>query len=92
MKLTKVLIHQANEKMDHAIVQRFFKLYDYEAALDVMPMCISKLGNSSVATIPTLYDLMIKGQLPGQKLQKGDIILFASVGAGMNINAVVYKV
>jgi 3-oxoacyl-[acyl-carrier-protein] synthase-3 len=91
-ELTKVLIHQANEKMDHAIVQRFFKLYDYESPEYVMPMCISKLGNSSVATIPTLYDLMIKGQLPGQKLQKGDIILFASVGAGMNINAIVYKV
>lgn len=90
--LTKVLIHQANEKMDAAIVQRFYKLYEYEPCKDIMPMCISKLGNSSVATIPTLYDLMMKGGLPGQKLHKGDIILFASVGAGMNINAIVYKV
>jgi 3-oxoacyl-[acyl-carrier-protein] synthase-3 len=24
----KILIHQANEKMDEAIIQRFYKLYD----------------------------------------------------------------
>ncbi|AWH83874.1 3-oxoacyl-ACP synthase [Flavobacterium album] len=90
--VTKVLIHQANEKMDEAIVQRFFKLYNHSAAKDIMPMCIGKLGNSSVATIPTLYDLMIKGKLKEQQLHKGDVVLFASVGAGMNINAFVYKV
>jgi 3-oxoacyl-[acyl-carrier-protein] synthase-3 len=56
-----------------------------------MPMSIHKLGNSSVATIPTLYDLVKHGQLENHSLQKGDIVLFASVGAGMNINAVVYK-
>lgn len=91
-QLTKVLIHQANEKMDEAIVQRFFKLYDHTADKHIMPMCIGKLGNSSVATIPTLYDLMKKGSLPNQKLEKGDIVLFASVGAGMNINAITYQV
>lgn len=89
--VTKVLIHQANEKMDEAIVNRFFKLYNMEAPKGVMPMCISKLGNSSVATIPTLYDLMTRGKLKNQKLNKGDIVVFASVGAGMNINAMVYK-
>lgn len=88
----KILIHQANEKMDEAIVQRFFKLYDYEPSPGIMPMCIGKLGNSSVATIPTLYDLMMKGQLQGQEFNKGDVVLFASVGSGMNINAFVYKI
>lgn len=90
--IKKVLIHQANEKMDEAIVQRFFKLYDHTPAEDIMPMCIGKLGNSSVATIPTLYDLMMKGKLENQTFDKGDAILFASVGAGMNINAFVYKI
>lgn len=90
--LKKVLIHQANEKMDEAIVQRFFKLYEHTPAENIMPMCIEKLGNSSVATIPTLYDMMIRGQMEHQKLAKGDVVLFASVGAGMNINAIVYKV
>ncbi len=92
-QLSKVFIHQANEKMDEAIVKRLFKLYginDYPPA--VMPMCIQWLGNSSVATIPTLYDLTVKGQVEDHSIEKGDFVLFASVGAGMNINAVCYQV
>lgn len=88
----KIFIHQANEKMDEAIVNRFYKLYDRSTPDNIMPMSINKLGNSSVATIPTLYDLVLNGELKGHKIEKGDLIIFASVGAGMNINSVVYKV
>ena len=88
----KVLIHQANEKMDEAIIHRFFKLYNQTPPECVMPMSIHKLGNSSVATVPTLYDLIVNGKIENQEINKGDIIIFASVGAGMNINAIVYKV
>jgi len=87
----KILIHQANEKMDEAIVQRFYKLYECEVPEGVMPMSIKKLGNSSVATIPTLYDLILKKKMENQYIQKGDLLLFASVGAGMNINAFLYQ-
>ena len=87
----KILIHQANEKMDEAIINRFYKLYKMETPVGIMPMSIHKLGNSSVATVPTLYDLIVNGELEGQNLNKGDVIIFASVGAGMNINAIVYK-
>lgn len=90
-KVKKILIHQANEKMDEAIVQRFFRLYKQTPPNGVMPMSIHKLGNSSVATVPTLYDLMMKGELENQELHKGDVIIFASVGSGMNINAIVYQ-
>ena len=89
--IKKILIHQANEKMDEAIVQRFYKLYDMDMPEGIMPMTINKLGNSSVATVPTLYDMILKGKLEGHSINKGDIVLFASVGAGMNINAIVYK-
>lgn len=89
--IKKVLIHQANEKMDEAIVHRFYKLYNQETPDKIMPMSITLLGNSSVATIPTLFDLLITGKIENQSIQKGDIILFASVGAGMNVNAFVYK-
>lgn len=88
----KILIHQANEKMDEAIVNRFYKLHGKPTPEKVMPMSIHTLGNSSVATIPTLYDMLMKGQLEDQQLNKGDVVLFASVGAGMNINAFVYKI
>ncbi len=88
----KVLIHQANEKMDEAIIKRFYKLYKENLPEGIMPMSIHKLGNSSVATVPTLYDLIMNGKIENQEINKGDIIIFASVGAGMNINAIVYKV
>lgn len=90
-KVKKVLIHQANEKMDEAIIHRFFKQYKQTPPEGVMPMSIHKLGNSSVATVPTLFDLMMKGELENQTLTKGDVIVFASVGSGMNINAIVYQ-
>jgi len=90
-EVKKILIHQANEKMDEAIIHRFYKLYKQTPPADVMPMSIHRLGNSSVATVPTLYDLLVKGEIENHSLNKGDVILFASVGAGMNINAVAYR-
>lgn len=91
-EVKKIFIHQANEKMDEAIVKRFYDLHNMEIPKGVMPMIISKLGNSSVATIPTLLDMVRNGKVENQEIQKGDVIIFASVGAGMNINALVYKV
>ena len=91
-QLKKVFIHQANEKMDEGIIRRLYKLYgEKEIPKHIMPMSIHKFGNSSVATIPTLLDMVKKGELDNHDLHTGDIILFASVGAGMNINAVCYR-
>lgn len=90
-EVKKVLIHQANEKMDEAIIKRFYRLYKTQAPEGIMPMSIHKLGNSSVATVPTLFDLIRQGQLENHQLNKNDVIIFASVGAGMHINAVVYR-
>jgi 3-oxoacyl-[acyl-carrier-protein] synthase-3 len=87
----KIFIHQANEKMDEAIVKRFYRLFKKPVPEGIMPMSIHKLGNSSVATVPTLLDLVLKGKIKNQEVHKGDVIMLASVGAGMNINAIVYK-
>jgi 3-oxoacyl-[acyl-carrier-protein] synthase-3 len=90
----KIFIHQANEKMDDEIIRRFYKMFKIkEVPAGITPMNIHKLGNSSVATVPTLYDQVLKGEGEGNfhKLEKGDLILFASVGAGMNINAIAYR-
>ena len=87
----KILIHQANGKMDEAILEALYKLYGVEPPPDVMPMTISWLGNSSVATIPTLLDLIVRTELPPHTFRPGDCIVFASVGAGMHINAVAYR-
>ncbi|HET6527446.1 MAG TPA: ketoacyl-ACP synthase III [Balneolaceae bacterium] len=91
-EVDKVLIHQANAKMDKAILKRLAKLYDKnEVPDDIMPMSIGRLGNSSVATIPTLLDLVLRNKIDGHQIKEGDIVVFASVGAGMNINSVVYR-
>jgi 3-oxoacyl-[acyl-carrier-protein] synthase-3 len=88
----KVLIHQANEKMDRAILRNIFKAYEIvDIPEHIMPMTISWLGNSSVATLPTMFDLLQKEKLGDHRLHTGDIALFASVGAGMNINAMAYR-
>jgi 3-oxoacyl-[acyl-carrier-protein] synthase-3 len=89
--VSKILIHQANGKMDEAIVNALYESENMTPPPDVMPMTISWLGNSSVATVPTLLDLISKGQLDGHAFHPGEIVLFASVGAGMHINAFVYR-
>lgn len=87
-----VFVHQANGKMDAAIMKRLFKLYDRnEVPENLVPMTISWLGNSSVATIPTLIDLVLNNKVGGYKVKPGDVAVFASVGAGMHINSIIYK-
>ncbi|WP_185870431.1 3-oxoacyl-ACP synthase III family protein [Blattabacterium cuenoti] len=97
--INKILIHQANAKMDYAILSRLLKLYNYSSSFfkdkdfykNLMPMSIQKLGNSSVATVPTLLDLILQGKMPPHKINPGDTILMASLGAGMNINGMIYR-
>ncbi len=91
-KISKILLHQANEKMDNAIVTRLCKQCKMDTVpASVVPTTISWLGNSSVATVPTLLDLLLKGKLVDQVLQSGDLAILASVGAGMNANSVIYR-
>ena len=91
-EIKTVFIHQANGKMDNAIMKRLFKLYNLDAVPEnLVPMTISWLGNSSVATIPTLIDLVLNNKVEGYKVEKGQYAVFASVGAGMHINAIVYQ-
>jgi 3-oxoacyl-[acyl-carrier-protein] synthase-3 len=95
--VSQILIHQANAKMDEAIVRRIFELtgradVTEEEIERLVPMTIAWLGNSSVATIPTLLDLLERGEVEGHTVAPGDLLVFASVGAGMNSNAMVYRV
>ncbi len=90
-EIKKILIHQANAKMDDAIVKRLYNLYNLEAPKNIMPLTVDRLGNSSVATVPTMYDLILSGNLENHQISKGDKVIFASVGAGMHINAMVYE-
>src|SRR5699024_1433767 len=91
--ISQVLMHQANEKMDTAILERLLALYGIDEVPDgLMPLTISWLGNTSVATIPTMLDLIRLRKLDGHAIESGNHLVFASVGAGMNVNSMVYKV
>lgn len=92
-EVDKLFLHQANGKMDEAILSALYDLYEMPQPVEsIMPMTISWLGNSSVATIPTMLDLILKGRMEGQTIRSGQTLVFASVGAGMHINAAVYRV
>ncbi len=90
--IQKVLIHQANEKMDEAILRKLGQLHNLRLeAKDMMPMTIQKFGNNSVATVPVMLDMVLKGKIEGHEIKEGDDIILASVGAGMHINAIIYR-
>ena len=89
--IKKIFLHQANEKLDEAVLKYFYKIYDKPIPENIMPISVDLLGNTSVATLPTLYDIVLKENFKGHQLQRGDIIVFASVGAGMHVNAITYQ-
>ena len=90
-QVAKVLLHQANGKMDEAMLAALYELCATTPPANVMPMTISWLGNSSVATLPTLLDLVRRQRLAPHHIVRGDYLVLGSVGAGMNVNAVVYR-
>ncbi len=89
--IDKILLHQANAKMDHAMIERLYKLYDVAVPEKIDPMTVQFLGNTSVATVPTMFDLIKKGELAPHQFHANDTIILASVGATMNVNAVIYQ-
>lgn len=89
--ISKIIIHQANEKMDEAIVNRFYRQFKMPVPENIMPMVIQKLGNSSVATVPILLKMILNGEVENHEINEGDVVIFASVGAGMNINTFIYQ-
>ena len=87
------LFHQANAKMLCAIAKNLAELYDVsvDSFAGKIPSTIEFLGNTSVATIPTMLDLILKKKLEGYGISEGQIAVMASVGAGMHCNAIVYR-
>lgn len=80
--------HQANAKMLHKIAKDLYSLYGgAEVNMDKIPMNLQTYGNTSVASIPILLDEVTRQE----ELQSGDLIVLASVGAGMHVNAIVLQ-
>ncbi len=87
------LFHQANGKMLHAFANNLASMYGKEGGSfeGKIPTTIEFTGNTSVATVPNMLDMILKNQLGNYKIKKGQTVVMASVGAGMHCNALVYK-
>jgi 3-oxoacyl-[acyl-carrier-protein] synthase III len=78
----KLLIpHQANLRIITAAAQRL-GLSDEQVIIN-----IDRYGNTTAATIP----LAARDALEGGRLKKGDLVLFAAVGAGFTVGANLWK-
>lgn len=87
------LFHQANGKMLDVIANNISKLFNMELSslAGKIPRIIEFTGNSSVATIPTMLDMIRKKELGDFEITKGQMVAMASVGAGMHCNAILYQ-
>ncbi len=87
------LFHQANGKMLSAIANNIAALYDHKDYdfEGKIPTTIEFLGNTSVATVPTMLDLIRQKKLGEFRIKKGHLVVMTSVGAGMHCNALVYQ-
>jgi 3-oxoacyl-[acyl-carrier-protein] synthase-3 len=90
--IKKIFIHQANNKMDEAILTRLMKHYGIkDVDFSLMPMIIKNYANTASASVGIVYDMVKRGQLEGHEIKSGDYICLCSVGAGMYINSIIYK-
>ena len=91
-EVSKALLHQANEKMIRAILEKLYQQRGHDTFPEsALPLTVERFGNSSVATIPTMLDLILHEQLPPHEIRSGDNLIFASVGAGMHANCLLYR-
>jgi len=68
------------------------EFYDADEIASVsMPMTIAQIGNNSVATLPILWHMIFSGRFSNFNVKKGTRINLKSMGAGTNINDVIYE-
>jgi len=73
--------HQANRRIISAVAERL------GVPCDRVVINIHRYGNTTSATIP----LATRDAIEGGKLKKGDLVLFAAVGAGYTVGASLWR-
>lgn len=90
-EVSHFILHQANKKINDTVARKIEERFKTKLTKEI-PLSLLKYGNTSVATIPVLYHKMAKGEMGEEnKIKPNQIIIFASVGAGMYCNVVIYK-
>jgi 3-oxoacyl-[acyl-carrier-protein] synthase III len=86
------LFHQANAKLIKAVGDKLFAQHQYNGDYSkLVPITLQQTGNSSVATVPTLLDEVLRGKVEGFEIKAGQKVLMASVGSGMHANCLIYQ-
>ena len=78
--VTWLIPHQANKRIICAVAERL-------GLTDRVIINIDRYGNTTAATIP----LATREALESGKLKKGDLVLFAAVGAGYTVGANLWR-
>jgi 3-oxoacyl-[acyl-carrier-protein] synthase III len=78
--ITWMIPHQANKRIINAVSERL-------ALQDKVIINIGEYGNTTAATIP----LATRDALESGKLKKGDMVLFAAVGAGYTVGTNLWR-
>lgn len=75
------ILHQANERIIQSVAKKL------EEAMEKFPMNLSKVGNTSGASVAILLDEEIRSG----RIQKGDVLVLSGFGAGLTWGATVIK-
>jgi 3-oxoacyl-[acyl-carrier-protein] synthase-3 len=77
--------HQANERIIEGVAERLN--FPKEKVISI----IQKIGNNSSVTIPACLDMAVHGKIQGKKINRGNKILFTSVGGGYSVASIVME-
>ena len=77
-----LLIHQANMRITHAVAEKL------QIPLSKVMESITDCANTSVATIPIGLDKYVRNN---PQLQRGDLLLVATAGAGMTFSSAIIR-
>jgi 3-oxoacyl-[acyl-carrier-protein] synthase-3 len=79
--LSLVIPHQANQRILDAVAQRLCVPQDRVASV------LARYGNTTGATLPLALD----DAVAGGRIQRGDLVMFAAVGAGFTAGATLVR-
>jgi len=79
--VTLLIPHQANRRIITAAAERL------GIACDRVVINIDRYGNTTAATVP----LATRDAIEGGKLKKGDLVMFAAVGAGFTVGSNLWR-
>ena len=74
--------HQANQRINDAVREAL------DVPIEKVPTNIARIGNTSAATIPILYDEIVRAG----RVKEGMLICFLALGAGLHWGSALFRV